>query len=146
MYVSKVIVMPIIMQTRLSKPETIKFRSDLGFNQIDLILKKRTIIINTAIKRIFCRKNRASTQSLKNERVWTDIYFFEHKLVVEIDEKGHTDRNQNEENERQIKTKKRLNCKFYWINPDVQGCDVYITQSNEKKLKRIIIKLHIKHF
>ena len=146
MYVSKVIVMPIIMQTRLSKPETIKFRSDLGFNQIDLILKKRTIIINTAIKRIFCRKNRASTQSLKNERVWTDIYFFEHKLVVEIDEKGHTDRNQNEENERQIKTKKRLNCKFYWINPDVEGCDVYITQSNEKKLKRIIIKLHIKHF
>ena len=146
MYVSKVIVMPIIMQTRLSKPETIKFRSDLGFNQIDLILKKRTIIINTAIKRIFCRKNRASTQSLKNERVWPDIYFFEHKLVVEIDEKGHTDRNQNEENERQIKTKKRLNCKFYWINPDVEGCDVYITQSNEKKLKRIIIKLHIKHF
>ena len=146
MYVSKGIVMPIIMQTRLSKPETIKFRSDLGFNQIDLILKKRTIIINTAIKRIFCRKNRASTQSLKNERVWTDIYFFEHKLVVEIDEKGHTDRNQNEENERQIKTKKRLNCKFYWINPDVEGCDVYITQSNEKKLKRIIIKLHIKHF
>ena len=146
MYVSKVIVMPIIMQTRLSKPETIKFRSHLGFNQIDLILKKRTIIINTAIKRIFCRKNRASTQSLKNERVWTDIYFFEHKLVVEIDEKGHTDRNQNEENERQIKTKKRLNCKFYWINPDVEGCDVYITQSNEKKLKRIIIKLHIKHF
>ena len=74
------------------------------------------------------------------------MYFSEHKLVVEIDEKGHTDRNQNEENERQIKTKKRLNCKFYWINPDVEGCDVYITQSNEKKLKRIIIKLHIKHF
>ena len=136
MYVCKVIVMPIIMQTRLSKPEKIKFRSDLEFDQIDLILKKRTIIINTAIKRIFCRKNRASTQSLKNERVWTDIYFFEHKLVVEIDENGHTDRNQNEENERQIKTKKRLNCKFYWINPDVEGCDVYITQSNEKKLKR----------
>ena len=76
MYVSKVIVMPIIMQTRLSKPETIKFRSDLGFNQIDLILKKRTIIINTAIKRIFCRKNRASTQSLKNERVWTYLFFW----------------------------------------------------------------------
>ena len=69
MYVSKVTVMPIIMQTRLSKPETIKFRSDLGFNQIDLILKKRAIVINTAIKIIFCKKNRASTQSLKNERV-----------------------------------------------------------------------------
>ena len=40
MYVSEVIAVPIIMQTRLSKPETIKFRSDLGFNQINLILKK----------------------------------------------------------------------------------------------------------
>ena len=136
MYVSKVTVMPIIMQTRLSKPETIKFRSDLGFNQIDLILKKRAIVINTAIKIIFCKKNRASTQSLKNERLWTDIYFSEHKLVVEIDKKGHTHRNQNEENERQIKTKKRLNCKFYRINRDVEGFDVYITQSNEQKLKR----------
>ena len=40
MYFSEVIVIPIIMQTRLSKPETIKFRSDLRFNQINLILKK----------------------------------------------------------------------------------------------------------
>ena len=38
MYFSEVIVIPVIMQTRLSKPETIKFRSDLRFNQINLIL------------------------------------------------------------------------------------------------------------
>ena len=40
MYVHEVIAIPIIMQNRLSKPETIKFRSDLRFNQINLILKK----------------------------------------------------------------------------------------------------------
>ena len=40
-YVSEYIVIPIIMQTRLSKPKAIKFRSDLGFNQINLILKKK---------------------------------------------------------------------------------------------------------
>ena len=39
-YVSEYIVIPIIMQTRLSKPKAIKFRFDLGFNQINLILKK----------------------------------------------------------------------------------------------------------
>ena len=39
-YVSEYIVIPIIMQTRLSKPKAIKFRSDLGLNQINLILKK----------------------------------------------------------------------------------------------------------
>ena len=40
MYVSEVIAIPMIIQIRLSKPETIKCRSDLGFNQINLILKK----------------------------------------------------------------------------------------------------------
>ena len=39
MYVHEVIATPIIIQIRLSKPETIKFRSDLGFSQINLILK-----------------------------------------------------------------------------------------------------------
>ena len=72
------------------------------------------------------------------------MYFSEHKLVVEIYEKGHTERNQNEENERQIKIKERLNCKFYRINPDVEGFHIfleiskiqnYITQSNEQNLK-----------
>ena len=30
----------IIKQSRLSDPKNIKFRTDLGFNQINLILKK----------------------------------------------------------------------------------------------------------
>ena len=41
MYVRKVIATPIIMQTRISKPETNRFRSDLGFNQINQILEKQ---------------------------------------------------------------------------------------------------------
>ena len=40
MYVHEDILIPIIMQSRLLDPKTIKFRSDLGFNQINLILKK----------------------------------------------------------------------------------------------------------
>ena len=36
----------------------------------------------------------------------TDVSFSEHKGVVKIDEKGHTDKNQNEEDERQSKLKK----------------------------------------
>ena len=42
MYVHEVIAIPIIMQTRLSKPETIKFRSNIGFNQINLRPKKNS--------------------------------------------------------------------------------------------------------
>ena len=40
MYVNEVIAIPNIMQTRSSNLKTIKFRSDLGVNQISLILKK----------------------------------------------------------------------------------------------------------
>ena len=54
------------------------------------------------------------------------MYLSEHKLVVEIDEKGHAERNQNEENEKQIKIKEHLNCKFYRINPDVKGSDIFL--------------------
>ena len=39
-YVHEDIAITIIMQSRLSDPKTIKFRADLGFNQINLILKK----------------------------------------------------------------------------------------------------------
>ena len=72
------------------------------------------------------------------------MYFSEHELVVEIDEKGHLDRNQNKENERQIKTEKRLNCKFHRINLDAEHFYIfveiskiqnYITKSNEEKMK-----------
>ena len=65
MYVHEVVAISIIMQTRLSKPETIKFRSNLGFNQIILILRKRTVSNNTTTKSIFCRKNKATTISLR---------------------------------------------------------------------------------
>ena len=40
MYVSEDILIPIIKQSRLSDLKTIKFRSGLGFNKINLILKK----------------------------------------------------------------------------------------------------------
>ena len=73
------------------------------------------------------------------------MYFSEHKLAAEIDKKGHTDRNKNEENERQTKIEKHSDCKFFHrINPDAEGFDIFleigkiqndIAQSNEEKLK-----------
>ena len=65
MYVSEVIAIPIIIQSTLSNPKAIKFRSNLGFSQINLILIKKTINSNTIIKSIFRRKNRATSQNFK---------------------------------------------------------------------------------
>ena len=55
------------------------------------------------------------------------MYFSEHKLAVEIDEKWHTDRNQDKENERQTKIEKHSDCKFFYrINPDEEGFDIFL--------------------
>ena len=62
---------------------------------------------------------------------------------MESGEKGHTDRNQDKENERQTKIEKDFDCKFFHRNyPDAKDFDIfleiskirnYITQSNEVK-------------
>ena len=56
MYVSEVIEILIIMQTRLSKPKAIKFRFDLGFNQINLILKKEQLLVIPQLKTFSAEK------------------------------------------------------------------------------------------
>ena len=78
------------------------------------------------LKAFSAEKIELQHKALKNERVRTDMYFSEHKLVIEIYEKGHTDRNQNEENKRQTKIEEHLNCKFHSINPDVEGFDIFL--------------------
>ena len=49
-YVSEDLLIPIIMQSRLSDPKTIKFKSDLRFNQINLILKKEQSVVIPLLK------------------------------------------------------------------------------------------------
>ena len=75
------------------------------------------------------------------------MYFSELIFAVEIDEKGHTDRNQDKENERQTKIEKHSDCRFFHgINLDAEGFDIflfeiskaqnYVTQSNKEKIKK----------
>ena len=145
MCVHEDILISIITQSRLSDLKTIKFRSNLGFDQINLILKKEQSVVIPLLKAFSAERTKLQHKSLKNERLRTDMYFSEHKFAVEIDEKGHTDRNQDEKNERQTKIEKHSDCKFFHrINPDAEGFDIfleigkiqnYITQSNEEKLK-----------
>ena len=104
MYVHEDILIPIIMQYRLSDSKAIKYRADLGFNQTNLILKKEQSLAIPLLKAFSVEKMKLQLKALKNERLRTDMYFSEHKFAVEIDGKGHTDRNKDKENERQTKT------------------------------------------
>ena len=74
-----------------------------------------------------------------------DIYFNEYFLAVEIDEKGHTDRDLIFEEKRQRALEKKLNCTFIRINTSKENYDAdyvanriqtFISNFNKKKKKR----------
>ena len=85
MYVREDILIPITMQSRLLDSKKVKFRSDLGFNQINLILKKEQSVIES-IRDTFKGKDIRIQYTVLGYRI--DLYFYEHKLAIEIDELG----------------------------------------------------------
>ena len=78
MYVHEDIAITIIMQSRLSDPETIKIRSDLEFNQINLILKKEQTVLKST-KDAF---EGGDMQTQYTARI--DLYFHKHKLALKL--------------------------------------------------------------
>ena len=65
-----------IMQSRLSDPKTIKLRADLGFNQINLILKKEQSVVIPLLKAFSAEKTKAATQSLRKRKSKKRHVFF----------------------------------------------------------------------
>ena len=73
-----------------------------------------------------------------------DLYFYEYKLAIEIDELGHNDRNTDYQIKRQREIEKELNCVFIRTNPDAADFNInklnnqifkHIIQAKEEKLK-----------
>ena len=75
MYVHEDILISIIIQSRLSDPKTIKFRADLGINQINLILEKEQSVVIPLLKTFSAEKIKLQQKALKNERLRTDVFF-----------------------------------------------------------------------
>ena len=81
MYVHEDILIPVILQSRLSNSKTIKFRADLGLNQIDLILKKEQSVVIPLLKAFSAEKIKLQHKALKYKRLRTDMYFSENNLL-----------------------------------------------------------------
>ena len=120
------------MQSRSSDPKIINFRSDLGINQINLILKKEQSVIKS-IRDKFTGEDIRIQYTVLGYRI--DLYFYEHKLAIEIDELGHNDRNTDYEIKRQREIEKELNCVFIRTNPD--AADFNINKLNNQIFKHI---------
>ena len=54
-----------------------------------------------------------------------DLYFYKHKLAIEVDELGDADRNLNKEVERQEVIERELDCVFIRINPDEKDLSIF---------------------
>ena len=72
-----------------------------------MINAKEQTIINS-IKDTFEGENIQAQYSVLGYRI--DLYFHKYKLAIEVDKLGHTDRNINNEIERQKALEKELNC------------------------------------
>ena len=62
-YVHEDILIPILMQSRLPDQKTIKFRADLGFNQINLILKEEQSVVIPLLIAFSAEKYNYNTKS-----------------------------------------------------------------------------------
>ena len=54
-----------------------------------------------------------------------DLYFHDYKLTIEVNEKGHKDRNIDHEIKRQKILAKELSCEFIRINPDEKDFNIF---------------------
>ena len=54
-----------------------------------------------------------------------DLYFHDCKLVIEIDENGHSDRSIDYEIKRQTAIIQELGCKFIRIDPGKENFDIF---------------------
>ena len=53
-----------------------------------------------------------------------DLYFHDYKLAIEVDEKGHKDRNEDYEKQIQKEIETELSCRFVRINHDEENFNI----------------------
>ena len=116
------IIMPVIMHCRVSTPKSIEVRSKLGFNQYDITLTKEQSVLKSVMD-AFEGENMQTQKSVLVYR--TDLYFHDYKLAIEVDEKGHKDRNIDHEIQRQKALEKERSCKFIRIDRDEEDFNIF---------------------
>ena len=125
-------------EVKLKIRKTINSLKNILLGFIKLIL----IFIST-IKKIQVDKNGCEYILFR-----IDVYFSEYSLAVEIDEKGHTDRDFIFEEKRQKALEKKLGCKFIRINTsnakngydldyEVGNIEAFIDEFKNKKIKEL---------
>ena len=121
----------------------IKFRSKLGFKNNKHVLSRECSIIIKLVN-AFSPITEVIRQNVLN--YYVDLHLPKYKLVIEIDELGHANRDNNKEIIREKEIKDYLQCKFIRINPDISDYDIsigigkvnrIIKETNNKKISEL---------
>ena len=95
--------------------ESSNLKRNLGFRLHDVINTKEQTVVES-IKDASEGEDMQTQYSVLGYMI--DLYFHKHKLVIEVDELGHADKNLSNEIERQKALEKELDCVFIRTNPD----------------------------
>lgn len=118
-FINKKGISQLVLKSR--KPASIQMAKLLNLNVETKYLKKETEIIDQL--NIFCQHLNLETKHSytirdKNNNYFVDYYLPDLKLVIEIDEHNHSDRDPVYEKMREKCIKNKLKCKFIRVNPD----------------------------
>ena len=102
--------------------ESCNFKRSLGFRLHDVINTKEQTVLKP-IKDAFEGEDMQTQYTALGYRI--DLYFHIHKLVIEVDELGHADRNLGNETERQKVLEKELDRVFIRINLDEKDFNIF---------------------
>ena len=99
-FITKKLTRDIIEHCKL--PEAIELRKKLGYNQDDIMIWEEISIAKKIIK-IFPKENIALNKKFNNRK--PDIWFKDHNIIIEVDERNHKNYDLDDEPEREKKTR-----------------------------------------
>ena len=117
--------------------ESCNLKRKLRFTLHDVLNTKEQTVINS-IKDALEGENMQTQCTVLGYRI--DLYFQKHKIVIDVDELGHYDRNIDYEIQRQEALERELNCVFFRINPDAVDFKIF---KEINKIHRHIKKLSL---
>ena len=100
----------------------VNFKTKLGFNQHDPIMTQEQSVLSKIVT-LFAAEEIILQHNVSGYRI--DACFSKYKLVVEVDEQGHNDRDIDYEIKRQKAIEKELGCEFIRINPTKENFNIF---------------------
>ena len=87
---------------RSKLPEAIEFRTKLGYNHDNIIVREETSIAEK-IKKLFPHEDIALNKKINNKK--PDIWFTNHNFIIEFDEGNHQNYDSNDEKKKKRRKK-----------------------------------------